>query len=90
MKNNSRVPTGAETRPNNRVAEGEATGHYHDATAPDAAVLNFKGGIILAAPRGTLLTHQEHGTVPVAPNVYDRIIVREYDHLKEEARNVVD
>jgi len=84
------VPKGAKRQSNNHLAEGEATGHYHAATAPDVELYEFEGGLILAAPSGTEVTHQEHAAVLVPPGVYDRSIVREYDHFAEEARQVVD
>ena len=84
------IPKGANRAPNNHLAEGEATGHYHAAIAPDATVFEFNGGLMLAAPSGTEVTHQEHQTVLVPPGVWDRSIVQEYDHFAEEAREVVD
>lgn len=85
-----RIPKNAKRKENNHLAEGEATGHYHAATAPDAALYEFEGGLMLAAPSGTEVTHQEHNTVLVPPGNYDRFIVQEFDHFTEEAREVVD
>jgi hypothetical protein len=90
MKKETRVPDGATRLPHNHLAEGEATGHYHAATAPDVSLYEHAGGILLDAPSGTPVTHQEHKTVMVPPGVYDRSIVQEFDHLAEEARAVVD
>jgi hypothetical protein len=87
---NRRIPAGAVRRADRNVAEGEATGHFHGATAPSAVVFDFRGIRILDAPQGTLLRHQEHKPIPVAPAVYDRTLVREFDHLTEEARAVAD
>ncbi len=84
------IPKTATPRPGNHLAEGEATGHFHAATADDVELFDFKGGIILAAPTGTPVTHQEHNVVMVPPGTYDRRIVQEYDHFAEEAREVVD
>ncbi len=87
---NRRIPKGAKRAPNNHLAEGEATGHFHAATAADAAVYEYGDILLLDAPTGTPVTHQEHNTIDVPPGVYDRHIVQEYDHLAEEARSVVD
>jgi hypothetical protein len=87
---NTRIPKGAKRKSNNHLAEGEATGHFHAATAPDVALYEYEGGLMLAAPSGTEVTHQEHHTVLVPPGNYDRTIVQEYDHFTEEAREVVD
>jgi len=93
MKQNNQIPKGAKQRPNNHLAEGEATGHFHAAVADDARVYDLPGipdTLALAAPSGTAVTHQEHDTIIVPPGNYSRSIVREYDHFKEEARQVVD
>ncbi len=84
------IPKGAKRKVNNHLAEGEATGHYHAATAPDVELYEYDGGLMLAAPSGTPVTHQEHATVLVPAGVYDRSIVQEFDHFSEEAREVID
>lgn len=98
----ARLPKGAKRKANNHLAEGEATGHFHAATAEDAAVYEhdeYEGGILLDAPSGTPLEHQEHNTVMVPgdrihadqiPGQWDKSGVQEYDHFAEEARNVLD
>lgn len=76
---------------NKILAYGEATGHYHAATADDAIVSdNGDGTMTLDAPRGTEIVHQEHKTIHVEPGQYVRKIVQEYDHFAEEAREVRD
>lgn len=90
---NPNLPKGAKRKRNNHLAEGEATGHFHAAIAPDVKLYEhdeYEGGLMLAAPSGTEVTHQEHHTVLVPPGNYDRSIVQEYDHFAEEARAVVD
>ncbi len=86
------IPKGAKRKENNHLAEGEATGHFHAAIAPDAVVYEIPDSLalILEAPSGTEVTHQEHNTVMVPPGIHDRFIVQEYDHFTEEARAVVD
>jgi hypothetical protein len=84
------IPKGARRKANKHLAEGEATGHFHAATAHDAALYEYEGGLILAAPSGTEVTHQEHHTVLAPPGTYDRSIVQEFDHFTEEAREVLD
>lgn len=88
-----RIPKDARARANNHLAEGEATGHFHAATAPDAVVFDLPGipdVLALSAPSGTEVTHQEHNTIMMPPGDYDRTIVQEFDHFAEEARDVVD
>lgn len=36
------------------------------------------------------LDHEEHRTVTIPPGEYEIRIVREFDHFKEEARQVID
>lgn len=73
-----------------RLAEGEVTGHVHEATAKSATLYDDSGSIVLDAPRGTSVTHQEHKTVKVPPGQYDRLIVQEYDPWEKEIRDVRD
>jgi len=85
------IPKDAIRQPNNHLAEGEGTGHFHDATAEDAAIYDLGGeDAVLDAPSGTNVTHQEHDTIKVMPGVYDRSRVQEYDHAEEEARSIAD
>lgn len=90
MDRRTKVPAGAVKAANNHLAEGEATGHFHDATGDGVSVLEHDGRTYLDAPKGSTVTHQEHGPVTVPPGQYERRIVREYDHLAEEAREVRD
>lgn len=82
----------AKKRPNNILQHGEVTGHYHEATGQGVAVMEEGIEVWMLAPNGAIITHQEHGPIPVQPRIdgYDRLIVREYDHFTEEARQVVD
>lgn len=90
MKRRSLIPKGAKRAANNHLAEGEATGHFHAAVAEDVQLYEYAGGLLLDAPTGTPVTHQEHATALVPPGVFDRFIVNEYDHFLEESREVVD
>lgn len=73
-----------------RLAEGEATGHFHSATAESSSLYEDDGIVTLEAPQGTDVIHQEHGTISLPPGNYVRGIVREYDHFAEESREVRD
>lgn len=68
------------------LAKGEVTGHYHEAIGFDVSLENN----LFLAPHGALVKHQEHHEFEVPPGEYDCLIVREYDHFAEEARNIVD
>jgi hypothetical protein len=69
------------------LAEGESTGHFHEVHGSGVA---FYDDGVLEAPQGATVTHQEHAPVTIPPGTYGRSIVQEYDHFKEEARNVAD
>ena len=75
-----------------RLAEGEATGHFHAAVAENSVLFGDSEGTPrrLDAPSGTDVVHQEHGTITLPPGSYDRSIIQEFDHAAEEARNVID
>lgn len=84
------LPANKIRRPNNHLAEGEHTGHYHDAVGENAAVWDVGGTLVLEAPNGAAVTHQEHKQILLAPDTYDVSQVVEYDHFAEEARVVQD
>jgi hypothetical protein len=86
----AQVPQDARRLPHTRLAEGEVTGHYHQAEGPEVALYEHGASVILEAPVGATVTHQEHGPVVLPPGVYDRTIVAEYDHFAEEERQVRD
>ena len=69
------------------LAHGEHTGHFHEAHG--AGVAFYDDGT-LEAPHGADVTHQEHAPVVIPAGTYVRSIVLEYDHFKEEARQVID
>lgn len=69
------------------LAEGEHTGHFHEAHGGGVA---FYDDGVLEAPQGAEVTHQEHAPVTLPPGNYVRSIVKEYDHFLEESRNVAD
>ena len=89
----SQIPKDAKRRPDNHLAEGEVTGHFHAATDPEAALYESSQSedlLYLDAPNGTPVTHQEHNTIEIPPGQYRREIVQEYDPEAERARRVMD
>ena len=78
------------------LAEGEATGHKHRVTDGTIELYqNEKGDKFISALSDFTITHEEHApmTVEIKPEEKSNFtvgIVREYDHLKEEARKVMD
>lgn len=91
IKQNQTLPANAKKLSHRRLAEGEVTGHSHQAIAEDSTIFDLGDGVlVLEAPTGTDVKHEEHGVVSLPPGLYDRTIVREYDHAAEEASRVVD
>jgi len=77
---------------NNVLAEGEVTGHFHRANGNGVAVLESedKSRMVLQAPNGAIIEHEEHKPIEIPQGEYDRFIVKEYKHEEEEIRDVVD
>lgn len=75
------------------LALGEATGHHHKiavANPVDMEIRETAAGYILVLKAEGSLTHQEHGTLIVAPGMYHVGREREYDHFFHSVRRVVD
>ncbi len=72
------------------LAEGEQTGHAHRLNAPVMAVM-INGSRFFETDAELSLTHEEHGTDTIPANtVIRQIPAKEYDHWREEAREVQD
>lgn len=73
------------------LAKGEATGHHHTITEGDAEIYEHEGTLFLKVnSEKATLSHQEHHTIEIPQGEYEIGIVKEYDHWKEEAKNVSD
>lgn len=78
---------------NNHLAEGEVTGHFHEAIGKDISVFEEVYGdssLKLNTPQGSEVVHQEHRTIGISPGIYRTGQVLEYDPAEEEARKVRD
>ena len=64
------------------LAEGEATGHAHVAKGPGVDLFEQGGQLWLSAPRGAIVTHEEHLPIEIGPGDYSIGRVRAYTHLK--------
>ena len=75
-----------------RLAEGEATGHCHQALADDAEIWedSSSGNRELHAPSGTGVKHEEHKQVELPAGKYDILIQREVDPFEQVIRKVQD
>ena len=74
------------------LAEGEATGHYHEIEGGTATLIGEDNSVdqYLRVDEESTVKHAEHKPVTLPPGDYNVGIVREQDHFKEEARNVMD
>ena len=75
------------------VALGEATGHHHLLTVEnpdDLTIMATPMGYILTLKSEGTLTHQEHGTLTIAPGIYRTGREREYDWFAKSTRRVID
>jgi hypothetical protein len=86
------IPADARATSRRVLAEGEATGHAHRLVEDaDVEVYEREGTLFLrVGPAGAGLTHEEHGLGIITPGLYEVGRVREFDHFKNEAREVRD
>ena len=75
---------------NNHLAEGEVTGHFHLAEGEVEVFENQDDSLMLHAPQGSDITHQEHKTIQLPPGTYRTDRILEYDPASEEVRRVRD
>lgn len=83
------LPPEAKRLDTRTIAEGESTGHTHVATVP-ATLYDFGGVVFVVAETETAVTHQEHGTVTLAPGTWRIGRIQEFDPFEEVVRNVAD
>ena len=73
------------------LAEGEVTGHSHRIREGQAKLLMLGTVMYLKViSEQAKLFHDEHGEINVPSGIYEVGRVKEYDHFKEESRQVVD
>ena len=70
------------------LAEGEATGHAHVASGEGAALYEANNELLLSAPNGAVVVHEEHSPIEIVSGDYTIRRVREYDHFAEEAKKL--
>ena len=74
----------------NILAEGETTGHFHQAVGEGVYVKEENNTRTLSAPNGAQILHQEHNRITIPPGEYEQLIVQEYDPFEEQIKNVID
>lgn len=80
------IPPNARLLNHRIIAEGEATGHVHEAVGPDCQLYEESGMKYLEAKTETPITHTEHKPVILPPGVYKVIRQKEYVPRRRRAR----
>ena len=79
----------AHTKKGSKVLrEGEVTGHLHQVATETAEVRDLVRGWgedlkFVVAEEETQITHDEHGTIVLAPGIWQVVVQREYEPLSE-------
>ncbi|MES2707332.1 MAG: hypothetical protein V4726_12090 [Verrucomicrobiota bacterium] len=96
------LPEGCQPRPNRIIARGEATGHAHRVKAfraaaqlfhpPQRAVRDRNRGLLYlkVSEAGCVISHPEHGPIPLAAGCYLLWRQREFDPLNGVTRTAGD
>ncbi|MHB1125322.1 MAG: hypothetical protein ACYC0T_21770 [Ramlibacter sp.] len=86
------IPKGLDVKNITVLAEGEATGHLHQFTAPVKAYTRTEDidARFLEIMSDVELTHPEHKTISIAPGKYEVHHEQEFDYFTEEIRRVAD
>jgi len=86
------IPASATTVPRDHgrviLAYGEVTGHAHALLDEDVTLFADGELRMLAVDEVSRLVHEEHGTIELAPGLYD--VIRQREYSPEEIRNVAD
>jgi hypothetical protein len=88
-KKQDKKPTGLKEIKSGVILHSDTTGHNHKVKNGKLYTDKQKQMWIVVSKRATL-THEEHNDLFLPKGIYKVEIVREYDHMLEESRNVVD
>ncbi len=91
IKEIKELPKNLKEQKNGILALGEVTGHSHELEGGKYRVLvDDSNKKFLEIMEATMLKHQEHKTISIAPAKYEIIIEREFDPFQQEIRKVLD
>lgn len=89
-----KIPTGVKKFSSgklNKLALGETTGHAHTlVTDVDVEVYELDGVKYFELPVEGELTHEEHKTITIEPDIYKVLVEREFDYVSKEIEKVRD
>lgn len=72
------------------IAEGEATGHVHEAIGTDCMLYEESGTKYLDVKGETGIVHEEHKPITLPNGIYRVILQREYDPRQALGRAIRD
>ncbi len=90
VKKVEKIPSEAKKQSTNTVAYGEATGHTHRFVGDGVTTYLHMGILYVDVPDKAKLIHEEHHEIDFDAGVYEIGRVKEYDHFREEVREVSD
>ncbi len=92
IKKIERIPEfdSMQTKDDNVLAEGEVTGHMHKLFGEVDLRQDNDQNLYFEVKEDVTLKHQEHSPILIGPGFYKVEIQKEFDHFREEARNVLD
>ena len=70
------------------LAEGEATGHHHSVPATAAQLFAVDDRMVMVVSEPTVISHQEHAAIEIAPGMY--WVVRQREYTPQAIRRVAD
>lgn len=70
------------------LALGEVTGHRHAIFDESVSLFDYSGLMIIDAPEGATVVHEEHAPISLPPGKYERHMQWEYSPL--EMNQVLD
>ena len=86
----SKKPVKAKRLKGNVVVEGSHGGNNHVLGGSDFTLLDVEGKPFLEIKKDTDALHPEHKTITLPKGYYELVRVKEYDHILEESREVID
>jgi len=82
----SKIPPRRRVVPDNVLAYGEISGHSHCIKNGIVVQVNSSRNLFVIAQQGTMLVHNEHGPITIAPGKYMVVRQREVDPFTTEPR----
>jgi hypothetical protein len=93
--------TNIKTRNSKIILTGEVTGHAHRMTEGEYEIIDYYEHTwrsekpvvthsFLEVKEESIVTHEEHGPLPITPGLYEIIRARDFDYAANLSRRVLD